>query len=826
MGFSFWGNLNKKHTKEEKTRKKHTKEGSKKRRVDEQRSHIENNDKSNKKTDETGVKLNRVERLLEGVVKFLRLDNVRIGHKLNLAFMLIIVLSMSIVMVTISSISKTLEKQTEESTRGLIKQTGNNIRMLLEEIDRLAMGISRDKVITPNVESLNTAKTDLEQQRYVNLYKPNLEAYFSTRSDILADMILIANNGYGTLAGEGSLGELITHNRTYLDTIAVKEFKSSERKSFWLDTYITDLPFTHKKGGKRTITLMKAVYSDTSIKSVGMLQVNIKEAAINDILKGAKLPNQGKIFMVGSHGNMVMNPENVEDNGFLVKELCRVDKDGRNQAQISGKSKLDFYNKGLVMLSYKMGVDNSIDNLKLKESYIDETVLKAIQSDIQKNQAKGNSDKEVFEGILRKVKVNGQEMLVTYYTINDIKGTPLGWTLVSITPVNKITEEVTGTIAWIILAGVLCLVISGFFSALITTDISSGIKVLINSMNKIKEGNLDIEYKLRRKDEIGRLAASFGDMVSNLKNLIGSVKGASKVAIDSSQTMSATCQQNYASIEEFSSRMMVMKDEITMQTDEIENNGRVIQDLSSQIQVITSDFKKVDEIVSGAKQLSENGKTTVNTLMTNASEVKKTINEFSKLISTLRKESAEISKITGAIKSIASQTNLLALNATIEAARAGEAGKSFSVVASEVKKLADQSKESASYIESKLKNIGETIEMTGDVVKYSDVVISDHDTAVSDTIERFDGIVSFMDNVFQQMLNIANSVERIEAARSNIIESMNKLNNSTRRNITDIQGISDSMNEQIDLIKHLLSLSEDLNTLSVKLDNTINIFKV
>lgn len=353
-----------------------------------------------------------------------------------------------------------------------------------------------------------------------------------------------------------------------------------------------------------------------------------------------------------------------------------------------------------------------------------------------------------------------------------------------------------------------------------------GIGKLIKLMNKIKEGDLEVNCDTGRKDEIGSLGVNFMDMAENLKKLIGSIKNASNIAVESSQTVSATCQQNYSSIEEFSAMLDEMKDEINSQSQEIMNNDVIVNELSEQIQVIIDDFKNVSNIVTGAKRLSEDGKDTVNTLKTNADEVKKTIEEFSELIGSLRRESAEISKITSTIKGISSQTNLLALNATIEAARAGEAGKSFSVVASEIKKLADQSRVSANYIESKLKNIGKSIEKTNEAVRSSNEVISGHDHAVAETIDKLDSIVGFMDNIFSAITSITDYVQHIEDARCNIIKSMEKLNDSTKNNIREIQNISAAMDEQVDLIKHLLSLSEDLSTLSTRLEQTINIFKI
>jgi len=104
---------------------------------------------------------------------------------------------------------------------------------------------------------------------------------------------------------------------------------------------------------------------------------------------------------------------------------------------------------------------------------------------------------------------------------------------------------------FIVLIGVVCIIIGIMLSVLITGDISSGIGKLVKLMNKIKEGDLEVECDTTRKDEIGKLGINFVDMVENLKKLIGSIKNASNIAVESSQTVSATCQESYASIRNF-----------------------------------------------------------------------------------------------------------------------------------------------------------------------------------------------------------------------------------------------------------------------------------
>jgi len=765
----------------------------------------------------------------EKIIRLSRVNKIKIGIKINLSFVITILLLSVVLGYSLLTLSNTMIQQAKESTLGLIEQTGNKIKIVLEEVDNLAMTITRDITIAPALDEINRAESEYMRARWAGIIKPYLNAYQSYRVDTISNLTLASNNGYVILGGEGTFEDV---KKDYYDTVAAREFVESGAKSLWIDTHIADLFYLRRKGGNTTIALMKAVYKSTSLKSVGVLQVNLREDYLTRMLEDIHIPHNGFFFIVGSKDNMIFNPQDKRDNGLLIEDLCYVNSKGQTKAELLKKTELlDLKDSEVKELLYKADTGVELDEKTLKDlrerdNYINLRILEKVRKSIDEIQTK-NRQATAFGGIIEDdVIINGKKMMVTFYTIREIKGTPLEWTLISITPLENITRDVNSVAGFIVLIGVVCIIIGIMLSVLITGDISSGIGKLVKLMNKIKEGDLEVECDTTRKDEIGKLGINFVDMVENLKKLIGSIKNASNIAVESSQTVSATCQESYASIQEFSAMLDEMKNEINSQTQEIMNNDNVVNELSEQIQVIIDDFKNVSNMVTGAKKLSEAGKETVNMLKNNADEVKKTIEEFSELIGSLKRESAEISKITSTIKGISSQTNLLALNATIEAARAGEAGKSFSIVASEIKKLADQSKVSANYIESKLKNIGKTIEKTNEAVKSSGEVISGHDLAVVETINKFDNIVGFMDNVFSAITSITDYVQHIEEARCNIIKSMERLNESTKNNIRDIQNISAAMDEQVDLIKHLLSLSENLSELSVKLEQTINIFKI
>lgn len=136
--------------------------------------------------------------------------------------------------------------------------------------------------------------------------------------------------------------------------------------------------------------------------------------------------------------------------------------------------------------------------------------------------------------------------------------------------------------------------------------------------------------------------------------------------------------------------------------------------LADDINKVEEDMKFVAETANETKKLSQDSLNVVKTLNEKAIQNSYASDQVIKNINNLNKDMEQIVKITKTISTIADQTNLLSLNASIEAAKAGEAGRGFSVVANEVKKLADQSKESSKEIKF---IIDEILKKTGDTTK-------------------------------------------------------------------------------------------------------------
>lgn len=422
------------------------------------------------------------------------------------------------------------------------------------------------------------------------------------------------------------------------------------------------------------------------------------------------------------------------------------------------------------------------------------------------------------------VVIGGLDYYVYYLPIKNANGDVCGMAFAG-KPAEQVQATKRNMAIIIISISAVLMALFTILALIIAKKISEPIKITANSIKKLSEGNVNIELEAHTSiKETTVLIDSTKELTSALHNIVSKIHGSMDNLYELINSTTGLATESSSSTEQISSAMMGLAKSTELMAEsvqEINNNviemGNIVEEAQSTVKTLMESSGNMETANKDALQSVEN--------ITANSE--KSVEAVKSIADSIKDTNDAINKITemvNLITEIAGQTNLLALNASIEAARAGESGRGFSVVADNIKNLAEQSSGSADEIKvivgeiSKLSNICvEQAEMVKDIIE-------EEQTMLNATKAQFNTLNSEITSSVDNIQTVDKITERLGNIKSTIVSSISDLSAISEETSATNEEVSASTTLVAGNVNNVSSSMSDMNHSADDLKDAISFF--
>ncbi len=289
--------------------------------------------------------------------------------------------------------------------------------------------------------------------------------------------------------------------------------------------------------------------------------------------------------------------------------------------------------------------------------------------------------------------------------------------------------QARNTMIVLLIIGIIAVTTGILLALYITRLITSGIREVESSANRMSEGDFNVSITYYSKDEIGSLADSMRNLQQRTKNVVSDIDFIFGELADGNLAVNTQNEEYYVgvfsrilvSMKSFVNRLNDIIAQINLASEQVSSGAEQVSggaqslssgasDQASSIEELSATISVISDMIKGNADSAEDASHKTDIAVKSLHSATSKMDELVESMNEISMSSDQVRKIIKTIDDIAFQTNILALNAAVEAAKAGAAGKGFAVVADEVRNLAGKSAEAAHNTTQLIENTVEAIE--------------------------------------------------------------------------------------------------------------------
>jgi methyl-accepting chemotaxis protein len=354
-------------------------------------------------------------------------------------------------------------------------------------------------------------------------------------------------------------------------------------------------------------------------------------------------------------------------------------------------------------------------------------------------------------------------------------------------------------------------------------------EALLQLTERIRAGDLRVDIPMPTSvfmsDETDDLSRSLRGMVGKLREMVSSVQRTAQSVTTSARDLTRSIQHVRVGNQGISSTVEEIRGGVENEQELLDNAARSIRDIAADIDLNAGRAREAFGFAAEANQKAGTGVEVSRLAIEKMRSVFERVEQAGAKVFDLEAKTRHVHQITEIITSVAQRTNLLSLNASIEAARAGEAGRGFSVVADEIRKLSENVSHSADEISKLIHEIQSDTGEVADEMRESSMVIGEGREDVNAIASSLEQISMAVSEAAARSEEIFHGADQQSMSTERMVTSMSEISKVAGGNAVAIEEVSRTARTQLEAVAATVESSEALTTLADELRGVLGRFE-